>query len=106
MRGFGTDKGEGVQNPKNFPDVLQGRLLVKNALVMTYFISSQVPIVKMTDRETEIRVDISFNMDNGLRAAELVKLYKKRYPSLPKLTYVLKQFLLQHDLNEVSDELH
>ena len=69
---------------------------------MTYFISSQVPIVKMTDRETEIRVDISFNMDNGLRAAELVKLYKKRYPSLPKLTYVLKQFLLQHDLNEVS----
>lgn len=62
----------------------------------------QVPIVKMTDRETNIRVDISFNMDNGLRAAELVKLYKKRYPSLPKLTYVLKQFLLQHDLNEVS----
>ena len=55
----------------------------------------------MTDRETNIRVDISFNMDNGLRAAELVKLYKKRYPSLPKLTYVLKQFLLQHDLNEV-----
>ena len=55
----------------------------------------------MTDRLTNIRVDISFNMDNGLRAAELVKLFKKRYPSLPKLTYVLKQFLLQHDLNEV-----
>ena len=61
--------------------------------------------MKMTDRETNIRVDISFNMDNGLRAAELVKLYKKRYPSLPKLTYVLKQFLLQHDLNEVSQSV-
>ena len=96
-------RGRVSKKAQNFPDVLQGRLLVKNALVMTYFISSQVPIVKMTDRETEIRVDISFNMDNGLRAAELVKLYKKRYPSLPKLTYVLKQFLLQHDLNEVSE---
>jgi non-canonical poly(A) RNA polymerase PAPD5/7 len=56
----------------------------------------------MTDRQSNIRVDISFNMDNGLRAAELVKLFKKRYPSLPKLIYVLKQFLRQHDLNEVN----
>ena len=47
------------------------------------------------------QVDISFNMANGLRSAELVKLYKKQYPALQKLIYVLKQFLLQRDLNEV-----
>ena len=48
-----------------------------------------------------MKVDISFNMENGLRTAELVKMYKKQFPALQKLIYVLKQFLLQRDLNEV-----
>ena len=48
-----------------------------------------------------MKVDISFNMQNGLRTAELVKMYKKQFPALQKLIYVLKQFLLQRDLNEV-----
>jgi len=60
-----------------------------------------VPIIKLADDATGIRVDISFNMANGLRAAELIKHFKKRYPALPKLIYVLKQFLYQRDLNEV-----
>ena len=60
-----------------------------------------VPIIKLADDLTGIRVDVSFNMANGLRAVELVKHYKKCYPALPKLIYVLKQFLYQRDLNEV-----
>lgn len=60
-----------------------------------------VPIIKLADEQTGIRVDISFNMANGLRAAELIKHFKKRYPALPKLIYVLKQFLYIRDLNEV-----
>lgn len=60
-----------------------------------------VPIIKLADDVTGIKVDISFNMANGLRAAELIKHFKKRYPALPKLIYVLKQFLYQRDLNEV-----
>lgn len=60
-----------------------------------------VPIVKMTDDKTGIKVDISFNTVNGIRAAELIKFYKKTYPPLAKLIYVLKQFLLQRSLNEV-----
>ena len=55
----------------------------------------------MTDRLTDIKVDISFNMTNGLRSVELIKHYKKRFPAMAKLIYVLKQFLLQRDLNEV-----
>ena len=55
----------------------------------------------MTDRNSNVKVDISFNMENGLRTAELVKMYKKQFPALQKLIYVLKQFLLQRDLNEV-----
>ena len=52
-----------------------------------------------------MKVDISFNMQNGLRTAELVKMYKKQFPALQKLIYVLKQFLLQRDLNEVRVRL-
>ena len=60
-----------------------------------------VPIIKLADDLSGIRVDISFNMANGLRAAELIKHFKKRFPALPKLIYVLKQFLYLRDLNEV-----
>ncbi|CAH8627207.1 unnamed protein product [Schistosoma intercalatum] len=60
-----------------------------------------VPIVKMTDKETELRVDISFNMINSVKAAELIRVFMKKYPCLPYLVFVLKQFLLQRSLNEV-----
>lgn len=46
-------------------------------------------------------MDISFNMCNGVKSAELIKSYMRQYPVLPKLVYVLKQFLLERDLNEV-----
>lgn len=76
------------------PDV-QKRKKYSNLLVF------QVPIVKIVDKKTKIRVDISFNKSSGIRVAELIKHYKKVYPPLSKLTYVLKQFLHQRDLNEV-----
>lgn len=62
---------------------------------------ASVPIVKLTDKKTEVKVDISFNMCNGVKSAELITGYIQRYPVLPKLVYVLKQFLLERDLNEV-----
>ncbi|XP_076827179.1 terminal nucleotidyltransferase 4A-like [Brachyhypopomus gauderio] len=60
-----------------------------------------VPIIKLTDRETEVKVDISFNMDTGVKAARFIKDHLKKYSVLPYLIFVLKQFLLQRDLNEV-----
>ena len=60
-----------------------------------------MPIVKLTDKLTDVKVDISFNMSNGVKSAELIKMFCQRYPVLPKLVLVLKQFLLQRDLNEV-----
>lgn len=62
---------------------------------------ASVPIVKLTDRVTQVKVDISFNMQSGVQSAELIKDYKRQYPVLSKLVLVLKQFLLQRDLNEV-----
>uniref|UniRef100_A0A8C5E9X5 Terminal nucleotidyltransferase 4A n=1 Tax=Gouania willdenowi TaxID=441366 RepID=A0A8C5E9X5_GOUWI len=60
-----------------------------------------VPIIKLTDQETEVKVDISFNVETGVKAACFIKDYVKKYPVLPYLIFVLKQFLLQRDLNEV-----
>ncbi|KAK3507930.1 hypothetical protein QTP70_003819 [Hemibagrus guttatus] len=60
-----------------------------------------VPIIKLTDQETEVKVDISFNVETGVRAARFIKDYVKKYTVLPYLIFVLKQFLLQRDLNEV-----
>uniref|UniRef100_A0A8D0L722 Terminal nucleotidyltransferase 4B n=1 Tax=Sphenodon punctatus TaxID=8508 RepID=A0A8D0L722_SPHPU len=60
-----------------------------------------VPIIKMTDSFTEVKVDISFNVQNGVKAAQLIRDFIKKYPVLPYLVLVLKQFLLQRDLNEV-----
>uniref|UniRef100_A0A182LZV8 polynucleotide adenylyltransferase n=1 Tax=Anopheles culicifacies TaxID=139723 RepID=A0A182LZV8_9DIPT len=62
---------------------------------------ASVPIVKLTDRQTQVKVDISFNMESGVQSAKLIKSFKRDYPVLEKLVLVLKQFLLQRDLNEV-----
>ncbi|OBS67248.1 hypothetical protein A6R68_04205 [Neotoma lepida] len=37
-----------------------------------------VPIIKLTDSFTEVKVDISFNVQNGVRAADLIKDFTKR----------------------------
>jgi len=61
----------------------------------------QVPIVKLTEKKSEVKVDISFNMQNGVRSAKLICEFKERFPVLAPLVMVLKHFLLERDLNEV-----
>ena len=41
------------------------------------FLSLQVPIIKLTDQETEVKVDISFNVETGVKAASFIKDYVK-----------------------------
>lgn len=62
---------------------------------------ASVPIVKLTDITTDIRVDISFNVPNSVKSAKLIVKFMEDYPILKYLVLVLKQFLLQRDLNEV-----
>jgi len=83
---------------------LEERLLGRNIAdpaTIKVLDKASVPIIKLTDKLTKIKVDISFNMANGLKSVELVKLYRRQFPPLQKLICVLKQFLLQRDLNEV-----
>ncbi|XP_069112834.1 terminal nucleotidyltransferase 4B-like isoform X2 [Argopecten irradians] len=62
---------------------------------------ASVPIVKLTDLQTDIKVDISFNTKNSVESAALIKKFMEQFPNLKYLVLVLKQFLLQRDLNEV-----
>ncbi|XP_019735648.1 non-canonical poly(A) RNA polymerase PAPD7-like [Hippocampus comes] len=62
---------------------------------------ASVPIIKLTDHETAVKIDISFNVETAVKAAHFIKGYLKKYTVLPPLIFVLKQFLLQRDLNEV-----
>lgn len=62
---------------------------------------ASVPIIKLVHTPSRVKVDISFNMRNGVKSAKMIKGYKKKYPVLPKLVMVLKQFLLNRNLNEV-----
>lgn len=37
----------------------------------------QVPIIKLTDHETDVKVDISFNVETAVKAAQFIKSYLK-----------------------------
>ena len=63
--------------------------------------NAQIPIIKFRDWESSVNVDISLNIQRGIATVELVKQYLIEYPCLKSLVFVLKQFLLQRDLNEV-----
>lgn len=60
-----------------------------------------VPIIKFIDKLTEVRVDISFNQESGIKSARLIQQFVQEYPFLPKLVFVLKQFLYERNLHEV-----
>lgn len=42
-----------------------------------YHVCFQVPIIKLTDSFTEVKVDISFNVKSGVKAARLIKEFKE-----------------------------
>ena len=60
-----------------------------------------VPIIKFTDKATEVKVDISFNQTTGIQTAHLLCQFIQLYPMLPPLAMIVKQFLAQRQLNEV-----
>lgn len=94
---------------KHLPLMTLHNALVKKKIVEADQIKvldkASVPIVKLTDAMTEVKVDISFNVDhnksNGIESAQLIQKFLTDYPTLKYLVLVLKQFLLQRDMNEV-----
>ena len=77
---------------------LQSAGLVEDLQVID---KARVPIIKMVDSLLGIRVDLSFNVVNGVVAADVVRRELRKWPVLKPLAYIIKQFLLQRQLNEV-----
>lgn len=57
---------------------------------------SQVPIIKLTDQETDVKVDISFNVETGVKAALFIKDYTK-VRTLAFVVFVLALFSQDRD---------
>ncbi|TPX51120.1 hypothetical protein SeLEV6574_g00483 [Synchytrium endobioticum] len=70
---------------------------------ITVISKAKVPIIKLTDLVTQYKVDISFNTTNGLASAEIIKDFGKDPQcgaAFKSLILLLKQFLVQRNLNE------
>ncbi|CAI2371144.1 unnamed protein product [Moneuplotes crassus] len=63
-------------------------------------IPAKVPLVKLTDKESRLSVDISFSRGNGVAALSFIKKYQLIYPELKYLLLIIKAFLKTRDLNE------
>ena len=68
---------------------------------LTVIPKAKVPIVKFVERITGLRVDISFENDSGLIALRTFDVWKERYPAMPIIVSLIKQFLVMRDLSEV-----
>ncbi|KAF2086669.1 hypothetical protein K490DRAFT_74267 [Saccharata proteae CBS 121410] len=62
---------------------------------------AKVPIIKLVDDLTGLKVDISFDNDTGVRAIDTFKQWKRDYPALPVIATLVKHFLAMRGLNEV-----
>jgi non-canonical poly(A) RNA polymerase PAPD5/7 len=49
-------------------------------------IHARVPIIKFVDSVTQFRVDISFGMENGVRAAKIMNEFMAKFPALRFVT--------------------
>lgn len=68
--------------------------------------SAKIPIIKFVDENTGFKVDISFNMENGVIAAAMVNSFLSdpvHGRTVKALMLVLKQFLVQRYLFAISN---
>jgi len=61
---------------------------------------ARVPLVKYVDKQTGLKVDVSFENLGGVNAVDTFLDWKARYPAMPILVTVIKHFLLMRGLNE------
>ena len=68
---------------------------------ITVLEEAQTPIIKCTDRVTLYKIDIGINLRNHSESAKFTAQQIRKYPQLPYLLFVLKQFLSLRQLLEV-----
>ncbi|CAN6842285.1 unnamed protein product [Brassica oleracea] len=96
----------GITNPqlglKALSRALSQRGIAKNILVI---VKARVPIIKFVEKKSNISFDLSFDMENGPKAAEFIQDAVSRLPPVRPLCLILKVFLQQRELNESAFSL-
>ncbi|KAL8692879.1 MAG: hypothetical protein Q9218_002172 [Villophora microphyllina] len=92
--------GQTSSDMQRFADHLRRIGLAKHGSIEV-IPKAKVPLVKFIDSMTAIRVDVSFENETGLIANDTFKTWKQRYPAMPILSTLIKQFLMMRGLNEV-----
>ncbi|XP_028783078.1 terminal nucleotidyltransferase 4A-like [Neltuma alba] len=77
---------------------LSQRGIAKNIMVIG---KARVPIIKFVEKKSGVSFDVSFDVDNGPKAADYIQEAVARWPPLRPLCLILKVFLQQRELNEV-----
>lgn len=85
---------------RKFADCLTAARIVKPGS-LTVITGARVPIIKLVDNETGLRVDVSFENNSGLTAQKTFEDWKQRYPSMPIIVSLIKQFLVMRGMSEV-----
>lgn len=97
-------RGQGAKyGRKTHLYALKSHLINYNAAYMEeveVIANAKVPLIKFTDNETGLKVDISFEKLDGANAVGTFLDWKEKYPVMPILVALIKQFLLMRGLNE------
>eukprot|EP00474_Spongospora_subterranea_P008660 CRZ09118.1 hypothetical protein [Spongospora subterranea] len=91
------DGSDAKLNLRLLADELQKRGTVS---FIEQILSAKVPIIKFTDAQTGIKVDVCFNVENGRSACNLINTFQQDMPALRPLTLFLKYFLQFREMNE------
>lgn len=71
-----------------------------NASYLEHISGARIPILKLTDKLTGVKVDICYEIEGGLKAAEFIVGMQQSMPSLRPLTLFLKYYLHCRVLND------
>ena len=93
--------GQSQKEMRKFADVLNRNNLIRPGS-LTVIPKAKVPIIKFVEKETGLRVDISFENDSGMAAIRTFAQWKRDYPAMPPIVAVIKQYLAMRDQAEVA----
>ena len=85
----------------NFGNMIKRSGIAKDGSV-TVIPKAKVPLIKFVDRKTNIKVDVSFENNSGVIALGTFDQWKRKYPAMPIIVTIIKQFLLMRAQNEVQ----
>ena len=101
---FGVDESRFVagEKGKNSPLGVLERVMrsKQSATYLEHISGARIPILKLTDKLTGVKVDICYAIEGGLRAAEFIVSMQQHMPALRPLTLFLKYFLHCRVLND------